>query len=148
MLAQGFLYLFNLNLNSARIDDVIFPPDNSKLYFSLPSMPFTFLNSALSFVSRGPSQTKGASMIRHPSSLSDTFTLSNGSYQPLAAPPLSLRRAICERVSVIPYVLQTAFGNDCNAFESESSIAPTYYQMFYPSQALGFFWNLQGIIDL
>ena len=42
MLAQGFLYLFNLNLNSARIDDVIFPPDNSKLYFFATVNAFYF----------------------------------------------------------------------------------------------------------
>lgn len=42
MLAQGFLYLFNLNLNSARIDDVIFPPDNSELYFFATVNAFYF----------------------------------------------------------------------------------------------------------
>ena len=64
--------------------------------------------SAMSLVLSVSEQTYGALIIRHPSSASDMLTDGNGVYQSLASSPLNLLNAMCESVSVIPYVLHTA----------------------------------------
>ena len=89
----------------------------------LPHSSFTS-NSTMSLVISRPSCTAGASITKQPSSLSDRLTLSNGMYHSDRSGPLRRRRAICERVSVMPYELHTAFGKSFNSRAKVSSIAP------------------------
>ena len=100
-----------LSLRPSMRNSVRFPSSDSR-------------NSAISFVSKRCAQTAGASITRQPLLFSDTFTLSNGVYQSLLSFPFKRRRAMCESVSVIPYVLHTAFGKFFSCAERLSSILP------------------------
>ena len=80
--------------------------------------------STISLVTRGSGHTSGALMIKHPSGDWLISTEGNGVYHSDASGPLMRRRAICDRVSVIPYVLHTALGKLRNSRSIPSSIAP------------------------
>ena len=58
--------------------------------------------SAMSLVTSVEAHTSGAFIMRHPSFVVLTFTLANGSYHELASGPLRRRKAMCDRVSVMP----------------------------------------------
>ncbi|CCY66275.1 unknown [Prevotella sp. CAG:1124] len=80
--------------------------------------------SARSFVYKTSGFNIGAFITRQPSSPITVVIPSNGVYQLSAAGPFSRLRAICDKVSVMPYVLHTGFGNDLIASSSTLSIAP------------------------
>ena len=61
----------------------------------------------MSFVTSLSLHTSGASITRHPSSFRLTLTDGNGVYHSDASGPDNRLNAICDSVSVIPYVLHT-----------------------------------------
>ena len=132
---------------------ILMPPEQTTLSLrpSIRNLPCP--SSAMSLVTSVPSCTKGASMARQPSALSETCTPSKGVYHSLVSGPLSLRRAMCDRVSVIPYVLHIWPGRSCNIRAKASSMAPppimrwrTAFRRSRPSASCNRFQTCRGTI--
>ena len=104
----------------------IFTPPELTVLSHLPIMRNCFLSftSTRSLVCRVPSWSDGASIVRVELSACEILMPSSGVYHCVVDCPLTLRRAMCESVSVIPYVLHTALGQSLSLFSRLWSMAP------------------------